>query len=135
LLPVSAATIRLFLHVLGASIWVGGQIVLAGVVPVVRADAGPDTLRAVARRFQWIAWPGFVLLVATGIWNLSVVHVSDQSGEYITTLFVKLLLVGLSGAFAFAHIIVRRPAAKGILASLALLAALGAAFLGVLLAG
>ena len=26
-------TIRLFLHILAASVWVGGQIVLAGLVP------------------------------------------------------------------------------------------------------
>jgi hypothetical protein len=114
-------------------VWVGGQIVLAGLVPVVRANAGVDTVRAVARRFQMIAWPGFALLVATGIWNLAAVHASDQSSEYLTTLFVKLVLVGISGAAALAHIMVRKPALKGLMASFALLAALGAAFLGVLL--
>ena len=34
---------RLFLHVLAASIWVGGQLVLAGLVPTVRRfGEGPD---------------------------------------------------------------------------------------------
>jgi putative copper export protein len=133
MLTVNAATIRIFLHVLGATVWIGGQIVLAGVVPVVRKNAGADTLRAVARRFQWLAWPAYVLLVVTGVWNLTAVHAADQSSAYLTTLFVKLVLVGLSGAAAAGHIIVRQPAAKGLLASLSLLAALGAAFLGVLL--
>jgi putative copper export protein len=133
MLTVNAATIRLFLHILGATVWVGGQIVLAGLVPVVRKDAGVDTLRAVARRFQWLAWPAYVLLLVTGVWNLTAEHAGDQSSAYLTTLFVKLLLVGLSGAAAAGHIIVRKPAAKGLLASLALLTALGAAFLGVLL--
>lgn len=40
MLPVHAATVRLFLHVLGATVWVGGQIALAGIVPVVRRHAG-----------------------------------------------------------------------------------------------
>ena len=135
MLPVHAATIRLFLHVLGAAVWVGGQIVLAGVVPVVRQSGGIETARAVARRFQLIAWPAFGLLLVTGIWNLFAVDVGEQSGRYLTTLSVKLILVAVSGIGALAHILVtrRRPALGGIFAALALLAALGATFLGVLL--
>ena len=131
-----AASIRLFLHILGATVWVGGQIALAGVVPVVRRHGGIETARAVARRFQLIAWPAFALLVVTGIWNVFAVTLGDQSSEYVTTLLVKLLLVGVSGAAALGHILVarRRPAFGGMLAGLALLAALGATFVGVLLA-
>jgi putative copper export protein len=36
MLSVSWDTIRLFLHVLAATIWVGGQITLAALVPVLR---------------------------------------------------------------------------------------------------
>jgi len=135
-LPVHAETIRLFLHILGASVWVGGQVVLAGVVPVVRKFGGIETARAVARRFQLIAWPAFVLLLVTGVWNLFAVNVSEQSGSYLTTLMVKLLLVAVSGICAAGHIVVvrRQPALGGMLAGLALLAALAATFVGVLLA-
>lgn len=134
-LPGDAETIRLFLHVLGATVWVGGQVVLAGVVPVVRRFGVVEAARAVARRFQLIAWPAFGLLLVTGIWNLYAVHVGDQSGSYLTTLSVKLILVAVSGIGAFGHILVarRRPALGGILAALALLAALAATFIGVLL--
>jgi putative copper export protein len=134
-LPVHAETIRLFLHVLGATVWVGGQVALAGVVPVVRRFGGIEAARAVARRFQLIAWPAFGLLVGTGIWNLFAVHVGEQSGNYRTTLSVKLILVAVSGIGALGHVLVarRRPALGGILAALALLAALGATFVGVLL--
>ena len=137
MLPVDASTIRLFLHVLGAAVWVGGQIVLAGIVPVARRHGGAEVTRVVARRFQMIAWPAFALLIGTGVWNLVAVKVGDQSSQYLTTLLVKLLLVGVSGACAFGHILVarRRPALGGALAGLALLAALGATFFGVLLAG
>ncbi len=136
MLPVSAATVRLFLHVLGATVWVGGQIALAGVVPVVRRAAGPDTVRLVARRFQQIAWPAFALLVATGVWNLLEVHIGDQDSEYLSTVAMKLVFVALSGVFAALHIVYRgKPALVGMFAALGLLFALAATFVGVQLHG
>jgi uncharacterized membrane protein len=39
-LSVSWDTIRLFLHVLAATVWVGGQLTLAAVVPVLRRFGG-----------------------------------------------------------------------------------------------
>jgi putative copper export protein len=134
-LPVHAATIRLFLHVLGATVWVGGQIALAGVVPVARRLGGIETTRAIARRFQLVAWPAFALLLGTGVWNLFAVKVGDQSSDYLATLFVKLVLVGISGIGALGHILYtrRNPALGGAMAGVALLAALAATFLGVLL--
>jgi uncharacterized membrane protein len=134
-LPVYASTVRLFLHVLAATVWVGGQIVLAALVPAVRRAGGAESTRVVARRFQFVAWPAFAVLVATGIWNLVEVDVANQSGPYLTTLSVKLGLVVVSGVCAFGHIMLvrRRPALGGALAGLALLAALGATFIGVLL--
>jgi putative copper export protein len=134
-LPVHGATIRLFLHVLGATVWVGGQIALAGLVPVVRRFGGTEAARAVARRYQLIAWPAFGLLVATGIWNLWAVKLGNQSDAYLTTLVVKLIIVALSGIGAAGHILFarRRPVLGGMLAGLGLSAALGATFVGVLL--
>lgn len=136
MLPVTAASVRLTLHILGACVWIGGQIVLAAEVGVVRAHGGVDATRAVARRFRAVAWPAFGLLVATGVWNLLAVDPADQSGAYLTTLFVKLGLVAGSGMAAAAHTVVTRlrPALGGLLAAVALGAALAAAFLGELLA-
>ena len=65
MLPVSWATIRVFLHVVAATVWVGGQLTLAGLVPGLRSF-GADAPRAVARRFNRIAWPAYGMLVATG---------------------------------------------------------------------
>ncbi len=115
--------------------WVGGQLALAAIVPVARRTAGRESTRAIARRFQLVAWPAFALLVVTGVWNLVAVHVADQSGSYLTTLFVKLLLVAVSGAAAFAHILAapRRPAVGGALAASSLAAGIGALLLGVVL--
>jgi uncharacterized membrane protein len=134
-LPAHASTIRLFLHVLAAMVWVGGQIVLAALVPALRRAGGRESTRVAARRFQFVAWPAFVVLVATGIWNLTEVDLGNRSNAYVTTLSVKLVLVALSGVCAFGHTMLarRRPALGGALAGVALLAALGATILGVLI--
>jgi putative copper export protein len=129
-LPVHEATVRLFLHVLAATIWVGGQLTLAGLLPVVRT-LGPDTSKAVARQFDRIAWPAFGVLVVTGIWNLIDIDVTDTSTEYQATLGLKLVLVALSGGGAAVH---RGATSRKVLAitgALGGLGALGALFVGV----
>ena len=44
MLDVTVQTIRLFLHVLAATVWVGGQLTVAGLVPGLRA-LSPDAPR------------------------------------------------------------------------------------------
>jgi putative copper export protein len=94
MLPVTWTTTRLFLHVLAATIWVGGQLTLAGLVPGLRAISA-DAPRIVARRFNQIAWPAFVVLVVTGIWNVAAVHRTDSA--YAVTMFAKIAVVGGGG--------------------------------------
>jgi putative copper export protein len=130
MLPADAHTIRLFLHVLAATIWVGGQLTLAGLVPVMRR-LGPDATRQLARQFDRIAWPAFAVLVVTGVWNLLEVDIGSASTEYQVSLAVKLLLVVLTGAGAAAH---RATSSKVVLAvggAAAAVGALGALFVGV----
>lgn len=132
MLSPTAETIRLFLHVLSASVWVGGQIVLAGLVPSLRRSF-PDATRVAAAAFARIAWPAFAIVVLTGIWNLSEIGVSDTGTEYQVTLFVKISLAIASGGAAAIHQIGRSRAALAIGGAVALLAALGAMYLGTLL--
>ena len=132
MLSPTASTIRLFLHVLGATVWVGGQIVLGGLVPVLRREA-PEATKAVARAFARLAWPAFALLVATGIWNLAELDVADTSTSYQVTVFVKVAL-SLTAAVAVAiHSIGRSKLALALGGAIGLLASLGALFVGVLL--
>lgn len=102
MLPVDTDTIRLFLHVLAATVWVGGQLTLAGLLPGLRA-LGADAPRTVARRFNRIAWPAFGVLFLTGLWNLSETHVGNQDSAWIATLLAKLSVVALSGVAAALH--------------------------------
>ena len=133
MLPVDVETIRLFLHVLAATVWVGGQLTLAGLVPGLRQVA-VDAPRAAARRFNLIAWPAYAVLVFTGIWNITAVKPS-WSSEYGVTLFVKILVVALSGVAAFLHARATSRTALAVFGALSGIAAIGALFLGILLAG
>ena len=101
MLPVTLESVRLSLHILAAGIWVGGQLVLGGLIPAVR-PAGPERTRAVAHAFQRIAWPAFAVAVITGVWNISAIRASDRSIEMWTTLLVKLALV--AGMLAIAAV-------------------------------
>jgi putative copper export protein len=103
MLAVSWDTVRLFLHVLAATIWVGGQLTLAALVPVLRRF-GAEVPRAAARRFNQVAWTAFAVLVVTGGWNI--IAVQDEISHdtsYRVTLIVKLIVVGVSGVTAALH--------------------------------
>jgi putative copper export protein len=132
-LPVGWDTVRLFLHVLAATVWVGGQLTLAALVPALRR-LGAEIPRAAARRFNLIAWPAFGVLIVTGIWNIAAVHAQIHGG-YQTTLVVKLIVVAISGVTAALHARARKPAQVAVYGALTGLSALAALFLGVLLAG
>jgi putative copper export protein len=132
-LPVTSTTVRLFLHVLAATVWVGGQLTLAGLVPGLRR-LSPDAPRTVARRFNVIAWVAFAVLVATGVWNILAID-PDWSSSYGTTLIVKLGVVAASGLAAALHARAKSTPGLAVFGALSGLAALGALFLGVLLGG
>jgi putative copper export protein len=132
-LSVSWDTVRLFLHVLAATVWVGGQITLAALVPVLRR-LGAEIPRAAARRFNQIAWPAFAVLIVTGIWNVIAVR-SQITGSYEVTLVVKLVVVAVSGVTAALHARARSTLGLAVFGALTGVSALAALFLGILLAG
>lgn len=100
MLPVSLDTIRVFLHVLAATIWVGGQLTMTALLPVLRG-AGGDTPKLAARAFNKIAWAAFAVLVLTGVWNIA--EAGDTPSDYQATLHAKLAVVAISGIAALLH--------------------------------
>lgn len=103
MLAVTVADLRLYLHVLAACVWVGGQIALAGLVPALRQQ-GAEVPKAAARAFSRVAWPAFGVLIITGVWNIAADHDEvHHSADFRNTLIAKLVLVALSGVAAFAH--------------------------------
>jgi putative copper export protein len=128
-------TVRLSLHVLAATVWVGGQLVLAALVPTLRA-AGAEVPRAAARRFNQVAWPAFAVLVATGIWNVIEVEDEDSpSSTYHAVLYVKFAVVLISGVTAYLHARARSKAGLAAFGALTGISALAALILGIVLAG
>jgi len=129
---VDLETIRLFLHVFAATIWVGGQVTLAALVPALRA-AGAHVPKAAARAFNRVAWPAFGVLVLTGIWN--VIAEGDQGPAYQHTLSLKYALVVASGVTAYLHAKADSRRAMAVFGALTGVTALATLFVGIQLAG
>ena len=132
MLEANLDTIRLFLHIMGATVWVGGQLGLAGLVGTVRS-IDPEAPKLVARQFNKIAWAGYVVLLFTGIWNVLVVDMKNAETSYHITLGVKLLVVVLAGVSAAIHSTTKNRKLIGIFGGVGALASIAAVFFGVML--
>jgi putative copper export protein len=126
---VDLDVVRLTLHVLAATVWVGGQVVLAALVSPLRR-AAPAAVTVAAQAYARVAWPAFALLVLTGVWNVAAEHTVVK---YPWALVVKVVLVALSGLGAALHSTARRPAARGAWGAVGLVGAVGALLMGVAL--
>jgi putative copper export protein len=127
-------TLRLTLHVLAASIWVGGQIVMMGMIGPSRSF-GPEAPPALARAFAKMAWPAYAVLVLTGFWNISTFTWADQSAAWKAVLIAKLVVVALAGLGAFFHQRSSTRSALALWGSVAGMASVAALAMGILLAG
>ena len=95
-------SVRLFLHVTSATVWVGEvQLVraLGARAPRARSRTPRGGLQPGA--YNRVAWPAYWVLVATGIWNIAAEQAEAPKGWETCTL--KVALVALSGVSAFLH--------------------------------
>lgn len=111
----------LYLHVVGATVWVGGLIVVTLLVPAVR-DATDDrsVIQAVARRFGTISWAALAVQVTTGT-----LMVLDRA--WTGALILKLGIVMISAMLAAWHSLVARdqsPKVRGAIQGIILVLAL-----------
>jgi putative copper export protein len=123
--------LRVFVHVLAATVWVGGQLVLGALVPTLRR-LGPEAPRAAARAFSRIAWPAYAVLLVTGVWNVAATDADDGRR---TTLLLKLAAVAASGVTAYLHAQATTVRARAAFGALTAGTAVLALLLGVLLSG
>jgi putative copper export protein len=126
-------SLRTYLHILAVCVWLGGQVVLAGVVPKLR-KTNPEALTNIAKGYASIAWPAMILIVFTGAWGLAATDTANQSTEYMVTFGVKMLLVASAVIATLIHSNGTSKLAKGLGGAIGLLATLFAAYCGVLLA-
>jgi putative copper export protein len=125
--------IRLTLHVLAATVWVGGQITIAGLVPTARS-LGEGAPKALARAFGRLQWPAYAVLVVTGMWNISAVH-AGQPRSWVVVLVVKIVVVALAGLAAFLHSRSSTMRGLAIWGALTAVSSIAALVMGVFLAG
>jgi uncharacterized membrane protein len=125
---MQTVNVLLYLHILGATVWVGGLIVVGALVPAIR-DATDDrtVIRAVARRFGVVSWIALAVQVVTGS-LLLFDHV------WSATLSVKISLVILSAILAAWHSLAARdqsPAVRGAIQGVIMLLALAIVWLAI----
>ena len=101
-------------HVLAASVWIGGTVVLVFIaVPYARAltgDARAQALRVLGRGWRMFGWGAMAVAVATGI-QLAAADgaFDDASNRFDAVLLVKLSAVALLIAGAVLHDFVLGP--------------------------
>jgi len=125
---------RLSLHVLAATVWVGGQFVVLGLLPTVRTF-GEDAPRKIAQAFGRISWPAFWLLVATGVWSYLAIHHSHASASWNAVFGIKMLCVVVAGVGTYLHTKASSPKRRGMFAGIGALGSILALILGVAIAG
>ena len=98
--------ILLFLHILAATIWTGGHLVLAtAVLPRVLKERSPAELLNFESRYERIGIPALLVQVATGLWLAyrlvpDVGAWLDFDNPVARPIAAKLLLLGITILFA-----------------------------------
>jgi putative copper export protein len=114
-----------WVHLVAASIWTGGLIVLAAVIFTLRKQGVPrETLQAVARQFGRVSWPAMLIAVGTGLYQVVLLHMPWVYGK----LHMKMGLVGLTIIISVVHQLTAKrskPAVRGIVEMVILLLSLG----------
>jgi putative copper export protein len=121
---LTGTTIRVFIHVLAATVWVGGQLVLGGLVSTLR-EIAPDAPKRAARRFGMLAWPAYGVLLFTGIWNALAIDIGDYPASSKAWFGFKMTCFLITGAGAALHSFVKRRWALALGGAAAALGAIG----------
>lgn len=96
----------LLLHVLAATVWTGGHLVLAiAILPRVLAERSPAKLLEFESAYERVGIPALLVQVATGLWLAH--RLVPEPGRWLafadpvaTLVGVKLLLLATTVAFA-----------------------------------
>jgi putative copper export protein len=103
-------TILRVLHVLSASVWVGGTVALVFVgVPAIRTlegEARATAMRALGRRWRPLGWGAMAVAILSGLWLTELNGGFSRAAletDFDRTLIVKSFLVALLVVGALVH--------------------------------
>jgi len=107
---IAVLTTLRILHVLSASVWVGGTVALVFVgVPAIRkleGEARATAMRALGRRWRPLGWSAMAVAVLSGLW-LTELHGgfsrASLETDFDRTLIAKSVLVALLVGGALVH--------------------------------
>lgn len=102
ILTMSAYRIALLMHVLSATIWAGGHLILSiGFLPKALKEKNPQIIEQFESKYERIGIPSLVLQILTGLW-LGTYYDSDPVGWFTfrgslsAQLALKVILVVLT---------------------------------------
>ena len=96
---------------------------------------GPDAAKTLARAFARLAWPAYLVLLVTGVWNISAVGYSNMDTAWKAVLIAKIAVVVLAGVGVLLHQRATTKRGLAVWGSVGGLASVAALVMGILLAG
>ncbi|HSF84659.1 MAG TPA: hypothetical protein VLG28_03235 [Acidimicrobiia bacterium] len=122
---MTADGVILWVHLIGASVWVGGLITVGALVPALRsAGADRSQLQAMARQFGRVSWIAMTVAVLTGVMQVSRLAYEWSDEPIMRKVGLVVLAIGLAAAH---QLTARRSSAavRGALQGVILLLSLG----------
>ena len=118
----------------GDAFAINDPFVTTGLVGPAR-EFGGEAPKMLARAFARMAWPAYVLLLATGIWNVTAAHYASQGSAWKAVLMAKIVVVIMAGIAVYLHQRATGKAQLALWGSVGGLASVAALVMGILLAG
>lgn len=116
----------LFVHLIGAAVWLGGMITLGALMPAMRrAGVERNQIQAIARQFGRVSWIALGLTVGVG---LAAIAIEPTLATTLPGFEIKMILVAGAAGLAGWHSLGagnQSPAWRGAIQAVILLLTLG----------